>query len=145
MAAILSMVSPAAMVTSTKLSRRSASTGAISDRSPAIIWGFTPRKMYAASAATVRLSPAAQPSSPASASAFAAVRLDRMISPAGSVRQAALASADPMFPAPIKPNVYALIPITPIFRSTYFSFKKEKYQKKTFDANTRRALTSFCL
>ena len=72
------MVSPAAMVTSTKGVSRVARTGAISASMSAIIWGLTPRKIKSALPAMASLSSATrQPSSSASALALSAVRLVR--------------------------------------------------------------------
>ena len=105
MARICPQVSPAAMVTSTKRSVRSRSTGAMPASIPAIIWGFTPRKRKRLSRATAALSAEkAHPSLSASASALPGVRLVRT-TPSGAVRrQTAAASAPPMFPVPMKPN-----------------------------------------
>ena len=64
------MLSPAAMVTSTKRSLRSRRTGPSSESRPAIIWGLTPKKIRSHCRATCPLSAAAPPSSAARARAF---------------------------------------------------------------------------
>ena len=101
--------SPAAIETSTKGSVRAASRGASSASTPAIIWGLTPRKTKSQSAAA-SLPAAVQPSSLASASALAAVRLASTTCPAPAPRQTARATAPPMFPQPINPYRIAWFP-----------------------------------
>ena len=100
-----SRVSPAAMLHSTKRSVRAARTGASSASTPAIIWGFTPRKIRSQFWAISPLPDTlARVNSPASFSALAGVRLDRYrTAPSAAPLSAARARAEPMLPVPIKP------------------------------------------
>ena len=68
----------------------------------AIIWGFTPSMMKRAPAAS-SLTPQAQPSRSARRWAFSFVRLARRMRFGSTAFAAALASAPPMLPVPIKP------------------------------------------
>ena len=102
---IRAQVRPAAMVTSTKQSSRSFSTGVREASISPITWGFTPRKISRQARATSSLVPAAQPSSSARASALAGVRLASSTCWGGTVLQTARARAAPMFPVPINPTV----------------------------------------
>ena len=100
---------PAAIETRAKRSprdRRSFQIGARRGNSSPSICGFTPRKIYLHERATASLSAAAQPSSRASASAFAAVRLERSTLSGGHLQHTARARAPPIFPTPMNPNVY---------------------------------------
>ena len=96
------MVTPAAMLTSTGALPRSLSAGAMPVSMSAIICGFTPRKMWSASSAIILLPLTAAPMRAASASAFALVRLASSTC-ASPLFAAALASAPPILPVPIKP------------------------------------------
>ena len=96
------MVSPAAMLMSSGSLLRALSAGAMPSSMPAIICGFTPRKMWSASRAMISLLLTTAPMRSASASAFAFVRLASSTS-TSPLLAAALASAPPIFPVPIKP------------------------------------------
>ena len=94
------------MVASTKRSFRAASTGRMPSSMPAIIWGFTPRKIKSQARAISSLDAARAPgSSRHRAWAFSGVRLARYSAvPSGAPFWAARARAEPIFPVPIKPT-----------------------------------------
>ena len=74
-----------------------------------IIWGFTARKIRSQSPATSALVAVWQPSSAASASAFAAVRFARNTFSGSVALHTARAIAPPMFPQPKNPMVFIII------------------------------------
>ena len=116
MSAMFWQESPAAMLTRTKPPWRAFSTGAIPASISAIIWGFTPKKIHSQFCAMLWLLPTAQPSSPASASALAKVRLASTTLPGAPLLHAALASAPPMLPQPINP-IFSILFAHPFSRS----------------------------
>ena len=101
---MVSIESPAAMVTSRKRSVLFCKTGLISENSASIICGSTPRKMYRHDPATERLSDAVHSSFSASASALEAVLSDSSTSLGPACLHTAVASAPPILPVPINPN-----------------------------------------
>ena len=99
------MVTPAAMDTSRGLFSRAVRVGRSCASTPGSRWGFTPRKMQPQEEAMVSASAQWAPSSAASASALAIVRLLRKTSVGDTVLTSARASAPPMLPVPINPYV----------------------------------------
>ena len=96
------MSSPVTILMSTGALLRSLSAGAMPLSTSTIICGFTPRKMWSASRAMISLLLTTAPMRSASVSAFAFVRLASSTS-TSPLLAAALASAPPIFPVPIKP------------------------------------------
>src|SRR5699024_7725163 len=128
---------PAAMEASTKRSLRAARTGAMDSSIPAIIWGFTPRKISEQVRATVSLSEAWTPRYLARASALAGVRVESRIEASGAPFTAARATAEPMVPVLMKPMVLNMCvpPSVPVeqtflhlYHNTSFNQKEEKSQ-----------------
>ena len=87
------------------LSARAVRVGRSCASTPGSRWGFTPRKMQPQEEAMVSASAQWAPSSAASASALAIVRLLRKMSVGDTVLTSARASAPPMLPVPINPYV----------------------------------------
>ena len=98
---------------------RRSKAGCKSASSPAIIWGFTPKKTRSQLSATSVAVATRHESAWERASAFSGLRLETTIRPGSTARAAARARAPPMFPTPINPMVCSIYLTCPFPRITY--------------------------
>ena len=111
---IVSQVSPAAIVTSTKRSPRDANTGESAERTSGIICGLTARKIRSHVFAISSFVETRAESSAASRSAFSRVRLERTGGFSGCAFLISRATALPIAPVPMIP-IESNIRFTPFY------------------------------